>query len=377
MAATWQTSGTTVLSAGGNITISASGHYLLGADHGTVTISADDVHLAGNGRRIEKCLITGAACCVENVDFGYPAATDPSTATPSTGNGEALDEYICWSKTPTRFVSCSFTGDEGSAGNQVGLLIGDQTAFQSTSLNDVNESARAVIGCSFKNLSVGLCIHSKMEYYDVVGCTFSYNAYGLLSFGGNCTFTACKAIYNRLGMVFAFPKTAGNRTYAWTGELTAPTTYASAGLANSGHSLVTACLINHNAYGLTCFESTGEANPRIYGIRIKATEFQANSTNDVRVDAMDWVEVEACYLRGTAETAGAGPTSRLYAVNSFIAISTETVGQIYRMGVNLPTTSAGDTSLRIYDHSNATDAAVTLGAADSGGTGYKLLRVPN
>lgn len=36
-----------------------------------------------------------------------------------------------------------------------------------------------------------------------------------------------------------------------------------------------------------------------------------------------------------------------------------------------------DTSLYIYDHDNATLERVTVGAADSGGTGYKLLRIPN
>lgn len=369
--------GATVLAAGGNITIASAGHYSLGADHGTVTISADDVHLFGNGRRIEKCLMTGAANTITDVHFGYPAATDPSTAIPSTGTGEALDEYICWSKKPARFIGCSFTGDEGSAGNQVGLLIGDQTAFTSTSLSDANERARSVIACSFVNFSVGLCIHTKMEYYDVVGCSFAFNAYGVLSFGGNCTFTGCRAVYNRFGMVFAYPKTSGSRTYSWTSELTAPSTFTTAALANSGHSLVTGCLVNHNEYGITCFESTGAADPRVYGIRIRATEFQANNTNDVRVDSMDWVEVDSCYLRGTAAVVNSA-ASRIYIVNSFVTTVSETSGgQIYRMGVNAVTTGADDTSLRVYDHTAATDVAVTRGAADSGGAGFRVLRVPN
>jgi hypothetical protein len=40
-------------------------------------------------------------------------------------------------------------------------------------------------------------------------------------------------------------------------------------------------------------------------------------------------------------------------------------------------TTAGDTRFLIYDVDNGTLERVTVGAADSGGTGYKLLRIPN
>lgn len=39
--------------------------------------------------------------------------------------------------------------------------------------------------------------------------------------------------------------------------------------------------------------------------------------------------------------------------------------------------AAGETSLWLYDLDNATLEQVTVGAADSGGTGYKVLRIPN
>ncbi len=41
------------------------------------------------------------------------------------------------------------------------------------------------------------------------------------------------------------------------------------------------------------------------------------------------------------------------------------------------TATAGDTRLMIYDVDNATLERVTVGAADSGGTGFKVLRIPN
>ena len=41
------------------------------------------------------------------------------------------------------------------------------------------------------------------------------------------------------------------------------------------------------------------------------------------------------------------------------------------------TATAGQTAMLLYDVDNATLARVTVGAADSGGTGYKGLRIPN
>jgi len=40
-------------------------------------------------------------------------------------------------------------------------------------------------------------------------------------------------------------------------------------------------------------------------------------------------------------------------------------------------TTSGDTRFLIYDVDNATLERVTVGAADSGGVGYKVLRIPN
>jgi hypothetical protein len=42
-----------------------------------------------------------------------------------------------------------------------------------------------------------------------------------------------------------------------------------------------------------------------------------------------------------------------------------------------PSATAGDTLLLVYDVSAAAQKRVTVGAADSGGAGFKLLRVPN
>ena len=40
-------------------------------------------------------------------------------------------------------------------------------------------------------------------------------------------------------------------------------------------------------------------------------------------------------------------------------------------------TTAGDTRLLVYDVDNATVERVSVGAADSGGAGFKVLRIPN
>ncbi len=42
-----------------------------------------------------------------------------------------------------------------------------------------------------------------------------------------------------------------------------------------------------------------------------------------------------------------------------------------------PSTTAGDTYMLVYDVDNATLERVTIGAVDSGGTGFKVLRIPN
>jgi hypothetical protein len=41
------------------------------------------------------------------------------------------------------------------------------------------------------------------------------------------------------------------------------------------------------------------------------------------------------------------------------------------------TTTAGDTALLLYDVDNGTMERVTVGIADSGGVGFKVLRIPN
>lgn len=60
--------------------------------------------------------------------------------------------------------------------------------------------------------------------------------------------------------------------------------------------------------------------------------------------------------------------------------SIQTVGNASGLTImaefDFPTT-AGDTCLAIYDVDNATVERVTVGAADSGGTGFKVLRIPN
>jgi hypothetical protein len=48
-----------------------------------------------------------------------------------------------------------------------------------------------------------------------------------------------------------------------------------------------------------------------------------------------------------------------------------------RLFVVSDSSSSGETAMWVYDQDNATLERVTVGAADSGGTGYKVLRIPN
>lgn len=68
------------------------------------------------------------------------------------------------------------------------------------------------------------------------------------------------------------------------------------------------------------------------------------------------------------------------AVNLAVGIvgASGAVLQTARTGLSVSySTTAGDTYLMVFDVDNATLERVTVGAADSGGVGFKLLRIPN
>lgn len=65
-------------------------------------------------------------------------------------------------------------------------------------------------------------------------------------------------------------------------------------------------------------------------------------------------------------------------IASSIPVGAGSTLQTARTGFRMsPSTTAGQTDIMIYDVDNATLERVTVGAADSGGVGFKLLRIPN
>ncbi len=65
-------------------------------------------------------------------------------------------------------------------------------------------------------------------------------------------------------------------------------------------------------------------------------------------------------------------------IASSIPIGAGSTLQTSRTGFRMsPSVAAGETDIMVYDVDNATLERVTVGAADSGGVGFKLLRIPN
>ncbi len=94
-------------------------------------------------------------------------------------------------------------------------------------------------------------------------------------------------------------------------------------------------------------------------------------------------------LRAGSDTGGAGPFAlvgdatnsnswlwQLSASNYLDLYSYAASTMTRRMRIDA-TSTAGNTCLMLYDVDNATVERVTVGAADSGGVGYKVLRIPN
>lgn len=74
---------------------------------------------------------------------------------------------------------------------------------------------------------------------------------------------------------------------------------------------------------------------------------------------------------------GTGASSVINLASS-IPVGAGSTLQTARTGFRMsPSTTAGQTDIMIYDVDNATLERVTVGAADSGGVGFKLLRIPN
>lgn len=74
---------------------------------------------------------------------------------------------------------------------------------------------------------------------------------------------------------------------------------------------------------------------------------------------------------------GAGATGKVNVQTAPVSGSSSTLNTLVNAAQFDATTTAGQTRFLLYDVDNATLERVTVGAADSGGAGFKVLRIPN
>lgn len=91
-------------------------------------------------------------------------------------------------------------------------------------------------------------------------------------------------------------------------------------------------------------------------------QLESSTTNQQNAASINWYWIDATHATRTAAL-------QFQIVGNAAALTT-------MAEIDVPTV-AGDTALKIYDLDNATLERVSVGAADSGGTGYKVLRIPN
>jgi hypothetical protein len=89
---------------------------------------------------------------------------------------------------------------------------------------------------------------------------------------------------------------------------------------------------------------------------------ESSTTDDQDAAAITWSWSDATHASRTAR------------VNIDLVGNAAALATVARFDMS---TTAGDTRFLIYDVDNATLERVTVGAADSGGTGFKVLRIPN
>lgn len=91
-------------------------------------------------------------------------------------------------------------------------------------------------------------------------------------------------------------------------------------------------------------------------------QLESSTTNQQNAAAINWVWLDATHATRTAAL-------QIQIVGNAAALAT-------MAAFDVPT-AAGDTAFQIYDLDNATLERVSVGAADSGGAGFKVLRIPN
>jgi len=172
--------------------------------------------------------------------------------------------------------------------------------------------------------------------------------------------------------------------YAGLGKLsTTPAAWTINGTGGSGSNIAGA------AVNIFAGKGTGTGNPGTVSIQFArpgTTGSTINTLSDSLLFSYTTDSIYQTYKIQTTTTAetdaaaiGVAWLDNTHATRTSV-FSIQTVGNASGLTImaefDFPTV-AGDTCLAIYDVDNATVERVSVGAADSGGTGFKVLRIPN
>lgn len=156
-----------------------------------------------------------------------------------------------------------------------------------------------------------------------------------------------------------------------------------AGTGGSGSNIAGA------AINIFAGKGTGTGNPGTFSIQFARPGTTGSSLNTLSDSILFNYTTDAIYQTWKLKTSttaeqdataiGCAWLDNTHATRSAV-FSIQVVGNASPLAImaefDVPTV-AGDTSLSIYDLDNAAVERVSVGAADSGGTGYKVLRIPN
>lgn len=256
-------------------TISSPGIYRLTGSTTSVTVTADNVDIDGERRNLQKMDVDAESASIDKIRFGdFTGSTD--SGLPTTRKSTSLTTFLCRSKKPIRVHNCEFAGSDEN-GTTVGLLVGDNSSvYQSASFETVDLAHRTVENCTFQRLGVGCFVLPKMEYYKFSNNIASHCSNGFVVHGGNTQMTGTSAIWCYEGLYISYPRTGG-LAYSWSGDLTSPTTYTTAALANAFKSRIDGLILNHCFYGLHVRETLGGSTPELYGVKIAGIQSQSNN----------------------------------------------------------------------------------------------------
>lgn len=164
---------------------------------------------------------------------------------------------------------------------------------------------------------------------------------------------------------------------------TTPTAYAINGTGGSGSNIAGA------AVNIFAGKGTGTGNPGTFSIQFARPGSSGSSLNTLSDSILFSYLTDSIFQTWKLKTS----TTAEQDAASIVASWTDTTHasrtavlaiQIVSNAAALSTVAefdvpvtAGDTALSIYDLDNATLERVSIGAADSGGTGFKVLRIPN